>query len=213
MEAVYPGVGNGTGVRVSLRGSGLGSPGADAPRDRGAALTEMALLLPILLMLVLGVFELGAAFKSYLTTSNAVREGTRLLSARGTEEVADCVALVKAVGALTLANDLDKLDRIEIFQAKPSDGSAIGTTINEYRYSGGDPMDCTPSGSSCGSWTCVIRQTPGARKALVGPTTSPDLIGMRIVYRHNWLSGFPPFRGFIMIDEQTISRLEPDGFG
>ncbi len=214
MEAVYPGVGNGTGVRVSLRGSGLGRPVADAPGEGGAAIVEMAMLLPILLMLVLGVFELGAAFKSYLTTSNAVREGTRLLSARGTDEMADCQALVKAVDALTLANGFEALDRIEIFQADPEDGSAYGpSTTNTFRYSAGDPRNCTTTEPNCGSWTCDINWTPGMRDALVGPNVSPDLIGMRIVYRHDWLSGFPPFRGSITIDEQTISRLEPEGFG
>jgi hypothetical protein len=35
---------------------------------------------------------------------------------------------------------------------------------------------------------------------------------MRIVYQHDWLTGFPPFSGSITIDEQTISRLEPEGF-
>lgn len=172
----------------------------------------MALLLPILLMLVLGVFELGAVFKSYLTTSNAVREGTRLLSARGTDEMADCLALVKAIDALTLANNLDSLDRIEIFQANPNDGSPVPGTTNKYWYSAGDPRDCATTAPNCGSWTCEINQTPAMRDALVGPTVSPDLVGMRIVYQHNWLSGFPPFRGSIMIDEQTISRLEPEGF-
>ncbi len=194
------------------RGFGLDHPSPDAPRERGAALTEMALLLPILLLLVLGVFELGAAFKSYLTTSNAVREGTRILSARGTDETADCVALVKAVEALTLANNLDNLVEIVIFEADPANGEPIEATKNRYSYAGGDPTVCTTPSPNCGSWTCSIGQPPGDRDALVSASVSPDLIGMQIIYRHNWLTGFPPFNGFIMIDEQTISRLEPEGF-
>jgi hypothetical protein len=35
---------------------------------------------------------------------------------------------------------------------------------------------------------------------------------MKMVYTHDWFTGFPPFNGFITIDEQTISRLEPEGF-
>jgi Flp pilus assembly protein TadG len=191
---------------------GLAQAVPDAPRERGAAITEMALLLPILLLLVLGVFELGAAFKSYLTTSNAAREGTRLLSARGTDELADCLALVKAVDALSLANDFNSLDRIEIFQANPSTGDPVPGTTNTYTYSAGDPTDCSTTAPNCGSWTCTISQPPASRSALVGASTSPDLIGMRIVYQHDWLTGFPPFSGSITIDEQTISRLEPEGF-
>ncbi len=194
------------------RGFGLRKRRERTRPERGAAIVEMALLLPILLMLVLGVFELGAVFKSYLTTSNAAREGTRLLSARGTDELADCLAVVKAVEALTLANNLDDLEYIEIFEARPSDGSDVPGTVNRNTYAAGDPADCTPTPGTCGSWTCTVQQPPASRSALVGASTSPDLIGMRIVYTHRWLSGFPPFRGSVEINEQTISRLEPEGF-
>jgi hypothetical protein len=179
--------------------------------ERGAALAEMALLMPILLMLILGVFELGGAFKSYLTTSNAVRDGTRILSARGTDETGDCIAVVKAAEALALANNLSRLDRIEIFEATTA-GDPIPGTVNTYRLTGTDPSVCASTAPNCGSWACTIQQLPSARNALVGANTSPDLIGMRMVYIHNWLTGFPPFSGSISIDEQTISRLEPEGF-
>lgn len=199
-------------MRTSLRGSGLGRPRSDAPREHGAAMVEMALLFPILIMLIIGVFELGGAFKSYLTTSNAAREGTRILSARGTEEMADCIAVVKAAEALSLANDFERLQSISIFEANPTDGQPLPGRTNTYTYSAGDPADCTPTPPACGSWTCTVQQPPNTRRALVGNGVSPALVGMQIVYRHDWYSGFPPFRGFITIDEQTISRLEPEGF-
>lgn len=174
----------------------------------------MAILLPILIMLVMGIFELGAAFKSYLTTSNAVREGTRILSARGTDQTSDCVALVQAMEGFSAANDLGRLVRVEIFEANPSSGDPIPSTVNEYEYGGGDPSVCASTPPNCGSWDCVIRQLPSARNALVGvdPPVSPDLIGMRILYTHDWLTGIPPWTGSINIDEQTISRIEPEGF-
>lgn len=170
------------------------------------------MLLPILIMLIIGIFELGGAFKSYLTTSNAVRDGTRILSARGTDETGDCIAVVKAMQALELGNSLSRLDRIEIFQANPSTGDPIAGTINTYSNPSGDPTICDNTPPNCGSWQCTIQQDYSARNALVGEDTSPDLIGMKMVYIHNWFTGFPPFRGFITIDEQTISRLEPQGF-
>jgi Flp pilus assembly protein TadG len=180
--------------------------------ESGAAIVEMAILLPILIMLVMGIVELGGAFKSYLTTSNAVRDGTRILSARGTDETGDCIAVVKAAEALTLGNDLSRLDRIEIFQASPSTGDPIAGTINTYSNPSGDPTLCDSTPPNCGSWTCSIQQDYSERNALVGADVSPDLIGMRIVYTHDWLTGIPPWTGSITIDEQTISRLEPEGF-
>ncbi len=47
------------------------------PSGRGQALTEFALILPILLLLLMGVFEFGYAFTVYTGLFNAAREGTR----------------------------------------------------------------------------------------------------------------------------------------
>ncbi len=55
------------------------SPGAARPatRERGAALVELAIILPVLIILVLGVIDLGRVFYSYEALVNATREGAR----------------------------------------------------------------------------------------------------------------------------------------
>lgn len=45
------------------------------PRDRGAALMEAALVIPLLLLLVLGIADLGRAFAAQITLQDAVSEG------------------------------------------------------------------------------------------------------------------------------------------
>jgi Flp pilus assembly protein TadG len=44
---------------------------------QGQALVELALVLPILLMLLMGTIEFGRIFHSYLLITNAAREGAR----------------------------------------------------------------------------------------------------------------------------------------
>jgi hypothetical protein len=52
------------------------------PRDdRGQAVTELTLMLPLLLMLVLGVVELSTAVNTATTISAATREGARVAGA------------------------------------------------------------------------------------------------------------------------------------
>lgn len=46
-------------------------------RERGQGLVEFALVLPIFLILVLGIVDFGWALKSYITITNAAREGAR----------------------------------------------------------------------------------------------------------------------------------------
>lgn len=45
--------------------------------QRGQALVELALVLPILLMIIFGIMEFGRVFNAYLVITNAAREGSR----------------------------------------------------------------------------------------------------------------------------------------
>jgi len=45
--------------------------------ERGQDLIELALVLPVLLLILVGVVDLGRAFQSYLVITNAAREGAR----------------------------------------------------------------------------------------------------------------------------------------
>jgi len=46
--------------------------------QRAQGLVELALALPLLLLLVMGIVDLGMALRSYITVTNASREGARL---------------------------------------------------------------------------------------------------------------------------------------
>ena len=48
--------------------------------ERGANLLEMALVLPLLVLLVAGVGDIGRAFNNYIIITNASREGARYAS-------------------------------------------------------------------------------------------------------------------------------------
>lgn len=47
-------------------------------RERGQALVEFALIVPIFLVLLLGIVDFGWALKSWITVTNATREGARM---------------------------------------------------------------------------------------------------------------------------------------
>jgi len=72
--------------------SGTGAPSRrvagerGARNERGAAMIEFALVLPILVMLVFGIIEFGRAYNAKITLTAASREGARLLALNGTAE-------------------------------------------------------------------------------------------------------------------------------
>lgn len=47
-------------------------------RERGQTLAEFALVIPIFLLILMGIFDLGRAVFAYSSITNAAREGTRL---------------------------------------------------------------------------------------------------------------------------------------
>ena len=46
--------------------------------ERGQALLEVALTLPLLLLVAVGIFEFGRAYQTWQVLTNAAREGARL---------------------------------------------------------------------------------------------------------------------------------------
>ena len=49
-------------------------------KKEGQAMVEFALVLPILILILFGIFEFGMIFNSYLTINAASREGARVAS-------------------------------------------------------------------------------------------------------------------------------------
>lgn len=180
--------------------------GSGKALERGATLVEFAFIFPILILVTIGIMELGMAFRDVLTTSSAVREGTRMLSALGNDPEADCIALVATAQTLSTIGDIAKLDRVEIYKANSSgEQSANPNHTNTYRFTGNDLTDCT-------DWTATAPWASTSRAVIAGPSHDLDIIGMRVVYRHDWITGFPPFSGDFEINQTTISRLEPEEY-
>ncbi len=56
---------------------------------KGQSLVELALILPLLLMIVMGVIDFGRLFGSYIALQNASREGARFASLYSTTVTVD----------------------------------------------------------------------------------------------------------------------------
>jgi Flp pilus assembly protein TadG len=77
-------------------------------RGRGQALVEFAITLPILVLLVAGVVELGRGYSFAMATSNAARDGARYVAGKTSTTngpgLANMCSLVKADLAAVTAN-------------------------------------------------------------------------------------------------------------
>jgi len=67
--------------------------GRDERDDHGAAAVEMALVLPILILLVGGIIDFGFAFNTQISLTHAAREGVRVEAVTGNTADAETTAL------------------------------------------------------------------------------------------------------------------------
>jgi len=71
---------------------------ADRVRERGSAAVEFALVLPILLLLLLAVVQVGVIARDSLVLTQASRAGAREAAVQGTKEAVDEAVRAAAVG-------------------------------------------------------------------------------------------------------------------
>jgi hypothetical protein len=178
-------------------------------RDGGAALVEAALVVPIVILIVLAVFELGMMFKSATVANTATRAGARLASSTyalapttgGTADnpnkrgVADLVASA-VTEVLRDRQSGDTPQELRIFRAQANgtpvggDFTACATDCHRYAWNG------TSWVHQGGSW-----DTPDA----CGSTLHS--VGVYVTVRHEAQNGVIPLRR--TLDEVTVMRLEP----
>ena len=170
----------------------------------------MAVAFPLIVLMVVGILELGVAFKDFLTVSAASREGARVAALAGSNDQADC-AVVIGIASLVTPTDLARVDRVEIYHAAEGTG-AQGATNIARRNVANDPSVCSqPHGPNDGWTISPVAYPATSRQTEVGPLNL-DLIGVRVILNRTWITGFPPFRGPMTIDETTITRVEPEVF-
>jgi hypothetical protein len=76
--------------------------------QRAQGVVELALALPILLMLIMGIVDLGMALRSYITVTNASREGARLaIVCPATDDLIKSRVVEYASPAVKQANDVN----------------------------------------------------------------------------------------------------------
>ena len=102
-------------------------------REDGQAMVEMALILPILLMLILAIVQFGIAFNNYITLTDATRAGARKAS------VARFTGDNGAAATLVVKQDASGLDATKLAVAVTSTnwvvpGSDV-TVSASYPYS------------------------------------------------------------------------------
>lgn len=182
--------------------------------EEGAALVEMAFVLPVLFLLIFGALEFGMVFKERLTIASAASSAGRTGATMGTREAADIRILEALEAGLYDQVDASVIVRVEIFRANTVTGAKTGD-VNSYDYKPLDPV-CrwTPCPDpAVGGWGYGGTWIPSVRDTTLDPGGGGlDVLGVEVTYHHTPVTNILTYldRDFA---ERALVRLEPDTFG
>lgn len=185
---------------------------------RGAALVELAMVLPLLALLAFGALEMGLAWRDRLTVQTATRAGVRVGSAEGRLATADQGVLL-AVGAALHDLGLGDVDWVVVYKSDTSDGSvpsacttpvpqSVSGSCNAYT---GAQLQEVVEGTAPSSWFGCGGSSldgywcPASRQSV--QALGPDFLGVWIRAGHPMLTGL--FESELTVEDDAVMRLEP----
>ncbi len=171
--------------------------------ERGAAAVEAAIILPLLIFVMFGIFEVALLVNDTLLISQASRSAVRTAVAMPRDPGFDSSAVEAAAGVLGIDTSGD-IDQLIIYKADPATGKLLG---------GGDLATCA---SSCIHYTwddnseVFVKSSgtwPADTQMACGSQAASDFVGVQITGHHEWATGL--FGDGISLTERAVMRLEP----
>jgi hypothetical protein len=184
--------------------------------ERGQALAEMALILPVLLLITLGTLEFGFAFDHHLTLEYASREGARTGAAlsNGDGDAAICATIdAQVVAAVQRVLEspgsdvrIQDVPEIRIYRAG-ADGQELGSA-NRWTYAAG--AGPVVDGKKI-DYVNASNPWPACSRAA---SPNPDSVGVSLTYTYRFRTPLSAFLGFTTINmsDRTIMPLSPTDY-
>ena len=167
------------------------------PRRRGQTLTEFALVVPVLFLLIMGVLDGALLMFSVGTARYAAAEGSRVAAQLGNVSTTDS-QVITAIRNTVSGTQLFSVGEIDIYRLNQDGQGNLSQDlgkINRYKLDG-TPVGPTP-------WPAANRN--------VGNGTS-DFIGITINYTYTWKAGFFSPLGPVQTTAVSYVRLEPQSY-
>jgi Flp pilus assembly protein TadG len=188
--------------------------------EAGVTLVEFSLILPIFLVLLLAMIEFGVAFNAVLSVNRASQNAVLLAGQAGNDLGSDCLILDRI--ERQLGAPVDKRDIVQVQIMRMNTTGAVVQASNVYTRSGSMTCDDTTV-----PYTASTTGYPESQRCNVQagcPTLSPprstvDKVGVRIRYRHAWVTPLRFMMSFVggdgsdrpnwVFERTNISRMEP----
>ena len=166
-------------------------------RTRGQTMTEFALVVPVLLVLIMGVLDGALLMFSVGTARYASAEGSRVAATLGNVANTDS-QVVTTIRQTVGSTQLFTVEEIDIYKLnQDGNGNLTQDLANTNKYAlDGTALNGTP-------WPASSRN--------VGNGTS-DFIGVTVNYTYTWKAGFFAPLGPLRTTAVSYVRLEPQSY-
>lgn len=169
-------------------------------REKGVSLIEFALVLPIMFLLLMGVFDYGRTIQANNIVINMSREGGNLAA----RTPATPAYVMEALADTSAPLEMPANGGIVITQFSASaDDSAQASVVTQSRWTGGRSVNSRLW--ACGSWSsgeCTVPATPPVVTLPVKLLRKGDTVyAVEVFYRYD------PVFGFAMRNEANLYSL------
>jgi Flp pilus assembly protein TadG len=165
--------------------------------SRGQTLTEFALVVPVLMMLIMGVLDGALLMFSVGTARYGSAEGSRVAATLGNVGNTDS-QVVATIRNIVSGTQLFTVDEVDIYKLNQDGNGNLTQDVsktNKYALDG-TPLNGTP-------WPATSRN--------VGNGTS-DFIGVTVNYTYKWKAGFFAPLGPLKTTAISYVRIEPQSY-
>jgi Flp pilus assembly protein TadG len=192
--------------------------------QRGQTLAEFALVIPVFMLFLIGLFEFAFAFNAQLTTNYATRAGGLAAAEAGNQGAADCLILNAVENAFSAPADAQSISRVDIQRTNPSGSSVYATS--SYRRSGSTTCTRADGSTLRVPYRATSSGYPASQRCnVLGPTGCPtlsrttvDTIAVQITYTYAWKTPLSSVMGVLggsmsgagwTFTERNVFRMEP----
>lgn len=157
---------------------------------RGAEIAEAAAVLPVMFMIVLGIFWFGQAFRIYGTITRAAQDGARAAAAP------TCITCAVCNGACAATNASNAVQAG--LQAAHLDPSSIRPLTGPNKWSPPNMVDCVSGGAvTCNNQGGVCVQT---HVLLVNAASTEPVCGVSVSFEYPYQFWLP----FTTLNQQKL---------
>jgi Flp pilus assembly protein TadG len=181
--------------------------------EGGQAVTEFALLLPTIMLVIVGLMEFAMFLNSRNSVEFASRDASVIAAEGGNTPGTDCIVLDKVERDIVSPARNIRITQISVYWSDRN-GDQIGSNANIYSRTGSTTCSFGGATTMTVPYTLV---TPGYVEGVRcdvlagcgGSHPGLDTVGVRVTYQHRWVTSIAQVTGSVTFSIATATRMEP----